>query len=96
MTTYRVIDSGDELATVNTNPFSISLTDAGKESELLGEYESPEGMTEMEAEAPEDGGLALEEEWVDATDKTLEARLSRVAELNGWNIVAENDLSTQS
>jgi hypothetical protein len=92
MTAFTVINDGEKLATVRTNPFSITLTDAGSNVSVLEEYEDTGVMTEMEAEAPADGGLALEEEWVNATDETVRDRLAQVASLKGWNIIEDVEL----
>jgi hypothetical protein len=53
-------------------------------------------MLEMEAESPEDGQLALEEEWVTATDETILDRLAQVASLNDWNVVEKTGTPTDA
>jgi len=96
MTKHTVLNNGEELATVGTNPFSISLTDAGRQVDVLAEYRNAGDMLEMEAESPEDGQLALEEEWVTATDETILDRLAQVASLNGWNVVENTAAPTDA
>jgi hypothetical protein len=92
MSAHIIIRDGKALAAVRTEPFDISLTDAGSEVSLLADYEDAKKITQVEAKAPEDGALALEEKWVNATDDTVLTLLGRIADINGWNIVPRNDL----
>jgi len=96
MSEHAVLNNGEELATVQTNPFSISLTEAGRQVSVLAEYRNVGDMLEMEAESPEDGQLALEEEWVTATDETILDRLAQVASLNDWNVVEKTGTPTDA
>lgn len=90
---YKLFDSGTELATVSTNPFAVDLTEEGESTESLGEYQTPEEILMMDGETGPDGELSLEEDWIEADEDMIQTQLSRLATLNGWNIVPKSELT---
>lgn len=93
MTTYKVYDGEVELATVETQPFSVMATPALDADSPLREFEKPTEMKMMKGESV-GGDLALQEEWVEADNKRLKNRLSLIANLNGWNIVSDSEFNS--
>lgn len=88
MTIYKLTDGTTDFAEIKSNPFRVSLTEAGKASGVLSAFEEA-GFESPRGKLQETRELSLSESWVSPSKAEREQLLRRVAKTQGWGIVPQ-------